>query len=982
MNAAEVRANVVLSDWVGQRVRLRGPKGGWQFGLCPFHDDHHPSFAVHDGEGRWRCYACGIYGDVFDWLERTEGLTFQEALQRVCDAQGITYKVDKQEEQRRLERKTVVETLRNAITYFETCLTEDHRAFLREHYNLSDETISAFHLGFAHPAFVESMEALGYDRLALRHCGLLNANGRFTLEGRITIPYYWHRQPVYLSGRRIFDDGADARFKYLHLPLHERDPQVSPTIRKVLFNVDRLPRAQKVYIVEGVFDAMALQQRAWLLGGAVAVVSPSGSRLGDEYASLLRSYAPKAEIIVVPDGDQAGLEGAMDTVATLFDTAAFPLVWVLPVGKDPASLGDDIFDVPAPITPAHALLRLLGSPSPQEAENLFVTKAVPLLSRYPKTQQDEAIDVVAAGWGMHVQTLRNVLRMHERTGVDGIERSPAGAILLEFFEPLAYQQTERTTSIVLWSRRREAPVHVDLQSTRAAYGALAPHVGDLEKILRERLPDVDAKDRHAGLVNAMYQMSWRLPRWEDMQVMRSGLHMAGDGSLVIIGHEQILIKEPGKPWRAADGCVHGEKLMIRNFSEKRPWFDFSVGEANRPLDIPLEDAYELLLALLRKGWAWTAEEDAELWALNCFALTWSTLWDVMPWHHITAPASSGKSTLCEGFLGGRGLFASMGGPFIVTAAAEEDPTEAAVRAKYSDTMRVLIMDEFEESEKNVQRLLRMMRTSRTGGGSIRGTQEGGFRESFLNNPLILSSIGAVTSDADASRLTVTRLAHQRGFPSPPVTCREFWESRKINPRDIRRTILFGFADRAAEMQAFYRELASQVLPGEEASSPRGKENLLPAIVSAHFLGLDWREASRRLFHAHTADQQDLDVGSREVAFEDNLLNRSFAYVGPDGKVAPTTVWAMRGAKPEHTVPYGFWWHSKLPHTLYCYGVNLVTRGPLSGLYEPQIRTLNAIMRECPHYLRTEITAKAGGPGTRWCVFDFADLAADHDSLPQ
>lgn len=981
MTAAEVKANVVLSDWVGQTVRLRGSSAGWKFGLCPFHDDHHPSFAVHDGEGRWRCWVCGISGDIFDWLQRTEGLTFGEALRRVCDAQGITYKVDRKEEQRREERRAVCETLQSAITYFETCLTDDHRAILRERYNLSDETISAFHLGFAHPGFTEAMARVGLDKLALRRCGLLNANGRFTLEGRIIVPYFWHKQPVYLSGRRLFDDESDPRFKYLHLPLSDRDPDVSPFIRKVLFNVDRLPRAQKVYIVEGVFDAMALQQRAWLLGSRVAVVSASGSRLGDQQAALLRSYAPKAEIVIVPDGDQAGLEGAMDTVATLFETAAFPLVWILPVGKDPASLGDAVLDVPPPVTPAHALLRLLGSPSPQEAEELFVTKAVPLLTRYPKTQQDEAIDVVAAGWGMHVHTLRNALRMHERAGVDGIDRSPAGSIILEFFEPLAYRQTERSTSIVLWSRRRETPVHVDLQSMRAAYGALAPHVGDLERILRERLPDVDAKDRHAGLVNAMYQMSRRLPRWEDMQVMRSGLHLASDGSLIIVGQDQILIKQADAPWRAADGCVHGDKLMMRDFSERRPWFEFSVADANRPLVIPPDDAYELLLAALRKGWGWVAEDDAELWALNCFALTWSTLWDVMPWHHITAPASSGKSTLCEGFLGGRGLFSSMGGPFIVTAAAEEDPTEAAVRAKYSDTMRVLIMDEFEETEKNVQRLLRMMRTSRTGGGSIRGTQEGGFRESFLNNPLILSSIGAVASDADASRLTVTRLAHQRGFPSPPVTVREFWEKRQIDPREVRRSILFGFADRAPEIKAFYRELATQVLPGEELSSPRGKENLLPPIVCAHFLGLDWREVSRRLFHAHTADQQDIDVGSREAAFEDNLLNRSFAFVGSDGRVSPTTVWDLRGAKPEDTVPYGFWWHRKFPHTLYCYGVNLVTRGPLSGLYEPQIRTLNAIMRECPHFVRMEITSRAGGPGTRWCVFDFADLAAEYDSLP-
>jgi len=39
-------------------------------GLCPFHDDHHPSFivwpATEDSAGRFCCRPCGLQGDVIE----------------------------------------------------------------------------------------------------------------------------------------------------------------------------------------------------------------------------------------------------------------------------------------------------------------------------------------------------------------------------------------------------------------------------------------------------------------------------------------------------------------------------------------------------------------------------------------------------------------------------------------------------------------------------------------------------------------------------------------------------------------------------------------------------------------------------------------------------------------------------------------------------------------------------------------------------
>lgn len=54
-------------------------------GVCPFHDDHDPSLQLRqdeDGIDRWHCWPCGFGGDVFDLLQRAEGMSFPDSIIR------------------------------------------------------------------------------------------------------------------------------------------------------------------------------------------------------------------------------------------------------------------------------------------------------------------------------------------------------------------------------------------------------------------------------------------------------------------------------------------------------------------------------------------------------------------------------------------------------------------------------------------------------------------------------------------------------------------------------------------------------------------------------------------------------------------------------------------------------------------------------------------------------------------------------------
>ena len=64
-------------------------QGRYLLFLCPFHDDHHPSFQVDPERRRWDCWPCGIHGDAFDLVMKLQGVAFPEAARIAADLSGI-----------------------------------------------------------------------------------------------------------------------------------------------------------------------------------------------------------------------------------------------------------------------------------------------------------------------------------------------------------------------------------------------------------------------------------------------------------------------------------------------------------------------------------------------------------------------------------------------------------------------------------------------------------------------------------------------------------------------------------------------------------------------------------------------------------------------------------------------------------------------------------------------------------------------------
>lgn len=91
VNAAALKARVDLVAFLERRgVRL--VKVGRRFqALCPLHDDHSPSFYVDPELQRWKCFgACGVGGDIYDYVQLADRVSFIEAVRVVAREASCT----------------------------------------------------------------------------------------------------------------------------------------------------------------------------------------------------------------------------------------------------------------------------------------------------------------------------------------------------------------------------------------------------------------------------------------------------------------------------------------------------------------------------------------------------------------------------------------------------------------------------------------------------------------------------------------------------------------------------------------------------------------------------------------------------------------------------------------------------------------------------------------------------------------------------
>jgi DNA primase len=84
----KIKHRLDIVDVVAAYVTLRRA-GRLYRGLCPFHTERNPSFTVDREKQRYRCYGCGAFGDVIDFLAGINNWPLSMAIQYAAQLAGV-----------------------------------------------------------------------------------------------------------------------------------------------------------------------------------------------------------------------------------------------------------------------------------------------------------------------------------------------------------------------------------------------------------------------------------------------------------------------------------------------------------------------------------------------------------------------------------------------------------------------------------------------------------------------------------------------------------------------------------------------------------------------------------------------------------------------------------------------------------------------------------------------------------------------------
>src|SRR6195256_650060 len=335
--ADRVKQQADIVRVVGEYVRLK--KSGQNFtGLCPFHAEKSPSFAVHPTKQIYHCFGCGVGGDVFKFVMEMEKCAFPEAIRIVAEKCGISIPRPKErspEERKENQQRTVlVEMHREAQTFFVKQLEgtlegKAARAYLEDR-GLDKDALARFGIGYAPSGGDLLLRHLKskYAEKLLAESGLIarDHSGRLfdRFRRRITFPISNEGGKIVAFGGRALGDDQP---KYLNSP---ETPIYSKS--NLLYHLDRakeaLRRSDFAVLVEGYMDAIAVAR-----AGVSNVVASCGTSLAEPQIKLLGRFTKR--VIVNYDPDTAGQAATERSIAILLEQDFEVRVLALPGKADP-----------------------------------------------------------------------------------------------------------------------------------------------------------------------------------------------------------------------------------------------------------------------------------------------------------------------------------------------------------------------------------------------------------------------------------------------------------------------------------------------------------------------------------------------------------------------------------------------------------------------------------------------------------------------
>lgn len=326
-----------IVDIIGQYVTLQ-KKGHNYWSLCPFHDDKAPSFCVSPDKKIYKCFSCGVQGNIIDFVKNYTHSEFLAALEIVSEKANF-----------------LIPELKNQVSSSKYTSKEEKL------FTLNEKALQFYQVVLASKDGLQAQEYLfqrGFDRNETMFWEIGWASGKISLHKNLLDQNY-NLDDLREAGLISFKDGEvfDYFVNRLIFPIKNGDGRIlgfsgrtltdqtpkylntreTSIFKKsqLIFNIDKAPQAanmqKKLLVLEGFMDVMSLHRF-----GTKNAIALMGTNLSDFHIQLFRKM--NVEIQLFLDGDLPGAKASLKISRRLLEQQIKVSVIDNPTTFDPDEL--------------------------------------------------------------------------------------------------------------------------------------------------------------------------------------------------------------------------------------------------------------------------------------------------------------------------------------------------------------------------------------------------------------------------------------------------------------------------------------------------------------------------------------------------------------------------------------------------------------------------------------------------------------------
>lgn len=416
----EIRSSVNIVDIISNYIPLTN-KGKNYFGICPFHDDHSPSMSVSPERQMFKCFTCGVGGNVFTFVSKYDDISFIEAVKKVAEYANIPLDIKNISKKESIHKKEY-EIMDMVVKIYQNNLNTINGKKAQEYLNkrnIDDKTCNLFKIGYAlnDNTYLYNILSKKYKNKELDDLGLINISGVDGYDkfiNRLMIPITdEYNQVVGFTGRIIEKDDTSPKY------INTKETSIYKK-GHILFNYYNAKESAKVLkniiIVEGNMDAIRMYAN-----GYQNVVALMGTSLTKEQIDLIKKL--RASVTLLLDSDNAGETATITNGEILLKNNIETFVLRLDGAKDPdeylVKFGNNQFkeaikhQVPFLDYKLTSLKNNYNVNNPVELAN-YINQMLKYINNFDNITKEVTIRKISDEYNLDYEVLKQELKLEEK----------------------------------------------------------------------------------------------------------------------------------------------------------------------------------------------------------------------------------------------------------------------------------------------------------------------------------------------------------------------------------------------------------------------------------------------------------------------------------------------------------------------------------------------------------------------------------------